>query len=100
MFLEMRRGGGTIPTIETKMEIHSFSGTKVLRMRRNTHTHTHIMGNDPDTVQASLDLMTRDFRSIGLKMNAVKTEYMIMTGGKRVVQLGLSTGCKRAQALT
>ena len=46
-----------------------------------------ISGTDPDTVQASLDLMTRDFRSIGLKMNAVKTEYMIMAGGKRVVQL-------------
>ena len=46
-----------------------------------------ISGKDPDTVQASLDLMTRDFRSIGLKMNTVKTEYMIMTGGKRVVQL-------------
>ena len=46
-----------------------------------------ISGSDPDRVQSALDLMTRDFKSIGLKMNALKTEYMVMAGGKRVVQL-------------
>ena len=41
-----------------------------------------ISGTDEARVQGSLDHMTRSFRSLGLKMNAVKTESMVMCGGK------------------
>ena len=46
-----------------------------------------ISGGNPDTVQQTIDRMTVDFKSIGLKMNAAKTEYVTMTGGKRIVRL-------------
>jgi len=41
-----------------------------------------ISGTEEARVQGSLDHMTRSFRSLGLKMNAVKTESMVMCGGK------------------
>ncbi len=46
-----------------------------------------ISGGNPDSVQWTIDRMTTDFKSIGLKMNAAKTEYLTMTGGKRIVRL-------------
>ena len=41
-----------------------------------------LTGNDPTRVQRSMDIFTEGFLSVGLKMNALKTETMIMTGGK------------------
>ena len=46
-----------------------------------------ITGAEAVTVQRTIDQMTRDFRSLGLRMNATKTEYMTMKGGKRVTRL-------------
>ena len=44
-----------------------------------------LSGTDAEELQRGLDTTTRDFKSLGLKMNAQKTEYMVMTGGKRTV---------------
>jgi Reverse transcriptase (RNA-dependent DNA polymerase) len=41
-----------------------------------------IMGEEAYEVQLLLDLFTSTFARIGLKMNADKTQYMIMNGGK------------------
>jgi hypothetical protein len=46
-----------------------------------------LAGTDTQQVQESLDIITKGFLSVGLKMNATKTEYMTMEGGKRVVRL-------------
>jgi hypothetical protein len=46
-----------------------------------------LAGTDAQQVQESLDVITKGFLSVGLKMNATKTEYMSMEGGKRVVRL-------------
>jgi hypothetical protein len=46
-----------------------------------------LAGTDTQQVQESLDVITKRFLSVGLKMNATKTEYMTMEGGKRVVRL-------------
>ena len=46
-----------------------------------------LAGTDAQQVQESLDVITKGFLSVGLKMNATKTEYMTMEGGKRVVRL-------------
>ena len=46
-----------------------------------------ISGGDPATVQRTVDQLTAGFASVGLKMNAIKTEYLTMTGGKRIVRL-------------
>jgi hypothetical protein len=40
-----------------------------------------IVGEDAFEVQHLLDLFTEKFASVGLKMNAEKTEAMIMEGG-------------------
>ncbi len=41
-----------------------------------------LSGNDEKEIQRALDLMTDGFARVGLKMNAQKTEALIMTGGK------------------
>ena len=46
-----------------------------------------LAGTDAQQVQDSLDVITKGFLSVGLKMNATKTEYMTMEGGIRVVRL-------------
>ena len=46
-----------------------------------------IAGTDPRRVQASIDLIARGFASFGLVMNADKTKFMTMTGGKRRLRL-------------
>jgi len=46
-----------------------------------------LAGTDAQQVQESLDIITKGFLSVGLKMNATKTEYTTMEGGKRVVRL-------------
>jgi hypothetical protein len=47
-----------------------------------------LAGTDAQQVQEqSLDVITKGFLSVGLKMNATKTEYMTMEGGKRFVRL-------------
>ena len=42
-----------------------------------------ITGTDQARVQASLDAITSSFGTVGLKMNARKTQFMVMTGGRR-----------------
>ena len=37
--------------------------------------------------QEALDIITQGFASLGLKMNATKTEYMVMAGGRNKVIL-------------
>jgi hypothetical protein len=44
-----------------------------------------LSGTDAIELQRALDTMTRDFKSLGLEMNATKTEFMVMTGGRRAV---------------
>ena len=51
---------------------------------------------DAATVQQTVDLMTRDSKSIGIKMNAQKTEYMIMLGRQKLVRQS-SRACVRIQ---
>ena len=42
-----------------------------------------ITGIDQARVQASLDIsITSSFATVGLKMNARKTKFMVMTGGR------------------
>jgi hypothetical protein len=41
-----------------------------------------LSGEDEKEIQRALDLMTDGFARVGLKMNAQKTEALIMTGGK------------------
>jgi hypothetical protein len=41
-----------------------------------------LLGEDPTEVQALLVLFTSMFARVGLKMNADKTECMIMDGGR------------------
>ena len=55
-----------------------------------------VSGGDAETVQRTVDQMTKDFKSIGLKMNARKTEYMIMSGGRRIVRRS-ARACARIQ---
>ena len=45
-----------------------------------------LAGTDAQQVQESLDVITKGFLSVGLKMNVTKTEYITMEGGKRVVR--------------
>ena len=40
-----------------------------------------LTSSEPDKVQDSIDIITKSFVSVGLKMNAQKTEYLVMTGG-------------------
>ena len=42
-----------------------------------------LAGTDPMELQGSLDIITKGFASLGLKMNAQKTEFMIATGKSR-----------------
>lgn len=44
-----------------------------------------LSGTDAIELQRALDTMTRDFKSLGLEMNEIKTEFMVMTGGRRAV---------------
>ena len=44
-----------------------------------------LTGTDEIRVQASMDHITKSFASLGLKMNAAKTESMVMTGGRNKV---------------
>jgi len=46
-----------------------------------------LTGTDADLVQDSINILTRSFASLGLKMNATKTEFLVMQGGKRIVNL-------------
>jgi hypothetical protein len=46
-----------------------------------------LAGTDAQQVQESLDVITKGFLLVGLKMNATKTEYMTMEGGKQFVRL-------------
>ena len=57
-----------------------------------------VSGGDAETVQRMVDQMTRDFKSIGLKMNARKTEYMTMLGRQRLVRQ-TSRLCVRRQTV-
>jgi len=42
-----------------------------------------LTGIDPGRVQESMDMITKGFASLGLKMNALKTETMTMVGGQQ-----------------
>ena len=55
-----------------------------------------ITGVDQARVQASLDHITSSFATVGLKMNARKTEFMVMTGGRH--QLRRRTAAYARQA--
>jgi exonuclease III len=60
--------------------------------RRETETQFYaddglISGNDPKEVQRGLDIFIDGFARIGLKMNASKTEAMIIRGAKAFHQL-------------
>jgi len=46
-----------------------------------------ITGMDPTRAQTAMDIITQGFASLGLKMNATKTEYMVMAGGRNKVIL-------------
>ena len=46
-----------------------------------------ITGTDQARVQASLDAITSSFATVGLKMNARKTQFMVMTGGRHRLQM-------------
>jgi len=46
-----------------------------------------VTGTDSTRTQASMDIITQGFASLGLKMNASKTEYMVMTGGRHKVKI-------------
>jgi len=46
-------------------------------------------GTTQESIQASLDIITWGFASLGLRMNARKTKFMVMKGGEH--QLRLST---------
>jgi hypothetical protein len=57
------------------------------RVRRETRTQFYaddglLSGEDPQEVQHALDTFTNLFARVGLKMNAVKTKVMSMTGCK------------------
>ena len=41
-----------------------------------------LTGRDAGEVQESLNLITTAFKSVGLKMNGQKTEFMVTAGGK------------------
>ena len=41
-----------------------------------------LAGTDSNLLQKSLNVITDGFASIGLKMNAIKTEYMVATGSE------------------
>ena len=41
-----------------------------------------LAGTDSNLLQKSLNIITDGFASIGLKMNAIKTEYMVATGSE------------------
>jgi hypothetical protein len=46
-----------------------------------------ITSTDPARAQAAMDIITQGFASLGLKMNATKTEFMVMTGGRHTVRM-------------
>lgn len=46
-----------------------------------------LTGSKPDRVQDSIDVITKVFVSVRLKMNAQKTEYLVMTRGRQKVCL-------------
>ena len=46
-----------------------------------------ITGTDQVRVQGSLDTITSSFETVGLKMNARKTEFMVMTGGRHRLRM-------------
>ena len=46
-----------------------------------------ITGTDQARVQVSLDTITSSFATVGLKMNARKTEFMVMTGGRHQLRM-------------
>ena len=53
-----------------------------------------LTGSEPDRVQDSINIITKAFVSVGLKIKAQKTEYLVMTGGWRKVCL-MSTAFNR-----
>jgi len=65
---EVRMGDGREMRRETKAQFYADDGL--------------LSGEDPTEVQRGLDILTDLFARVGLKMNATKTEAMIMTGGK------------------
>ena len=44
-------------------------------------------GTDADAIEHSVGVLTKAFASIGLKMNALKTKFMVMEGGGGVGQI-------------
>ena len=54
-----------------------------------------LMGTDAETIQRLVDIMTRDFKSLGLKMNAKKTEYMTMPCGWKFVPVSQMASNRR-----
>ena len=46
-----------------------------------------LTGTSKERVQASLDIITRGFASLGLEMNARKTKFMVMKGGEHRLRL-------------
>ena len=52
-----------------------------------------IRGTNPQRVQASLDIIAAGFASFGLVMNAAKTKFMMMAGGKRWLHLSRAAYC-------
>lgn len=46
-----------------------------------------LTGTDAALVQDSMDIITKGFSSLGLKMNAAKTEFLVLKGGRSTVRL-------------
>jgi hypothetical protein len=46
-----------------------------------------LTGTDAVLAQDSIDILTKGFASLGLKMNATKTEFLVMKGGHSTVQI-------------
>ena len=55
-----------------------------------------ISGTDAGRLPAGLDVITSGFESFGLVMNATKTKYMVMSGGKYRVQQSMIAYNRRA----
>ena len=54
-----------------------------------------ITGIDQARVRASLDIITSSFATVGLKMNACKTEFMVMTGGRHQLRMRTAAYTRR-----
>ena len=51
-----------------------------------------------EQLQESLDIVTKGFEFLGLKMNAEKTEFMVMSGGNRKVRLSTVAYARKCTA--